>query len=134
ALVPEDGPGLLNRLAQACVREFDSFRAPVTAHERDRRRAAGLTARQEQNLERWGYPYVNEDFRFHMTLTGSLAPADRVRALQFLCSKFAQLAEPNSLTVDQIVIARQNDKASPFQVIRKEVLGHSIYRPQAYFC
>lgn len=134
ALVPETRHALLSRLAQACVREFDRFRAPLIAHDRDRRRAAGLSARQEQNLVRWGYPYVNEDFRFHMTLTGPLATADRARALQFLCEKFERLAGHNSLIVDQIVLARQKDKATPFEVICNGVLGHSIYRPQAYFC
>ena len=33
---------------------------------------AGSPPRQDANLLRWGYPYVLEDFRFHMTLTERL--------------------------------------------------------------
>lgn len=132
ALVPKNSRPLLDRLAQACVQEFDRFRSPMTGPERERRLAAGLSARQIGNLERWGYPYVLEDFRFHMTLTGSLPLSERSRALQFLCNKFEQMSGAMSLTVDQIVLARQIDKSAPFQVIRQGALGQSPYRPYAY--
>ena len=63
-------------LAQACVETFEPFRAPLAEEELARRRAVPLSARQEANLERWGYPYVAEDFRFHMTLTARLFGAE----------------------------------------------------------
>jgi hypothetical protein len=66
----------LNALAARCVMELDSFRRPATEAELERRRR-GLTARQEALLQRWGYPYVLEEFRFHLTLTGPLAPEER---------------------------------------------------------
>jgi hypothetical protein len=34
--------------------------------------AAGLNQSQVANLDRWGYPYLFADFRFHMTLTGKV--------------------------------------------------------------
>ena len=77
ALVPDARSPHVDRLAQVCVQELDSFRAPLIEPERGRRLAADLTAGQIENLERWGYPYVAEDFRFHMTLTSSLAPPER---------------------------------------------------------
>ena len=50
-------------LAQACV---ESLRRLSGALEREgdlaRRRAAGLTPRQDANLLRWGYPYVDRRF------------------------------------------------------------------------
>src|SRR3546814_16854276 len=55
-----------------CVRAFDRFRAPPSETALARRRAAGLSARQEANLQAWGYPYVMEDFRLHFTLTGRI--------------------------------------------------------------
>lgn len=134
ALVPKSPRPLLDRLAQACVREFDRFRAALTTQERERRLAADLSARQIENLDRWGYPYVFEDFRFHMTLTGSLAPPERQRVLQFLCDKFEQMPGARSLTLDQLVLARQMHSAAPFQVIRQASLGHSALRPYAYSC
>jgi hypothetical protein len=130
--VPETACAPLDRLAQACVREFDRFRAPMSAPERARRMAARLTARQIEHLERWGYPYVFEDFRFHMTLTGPLAPPKRARVLQLLCDQFEQSTDSRSLTIDRIVIARQMQSGAPFQVVREALLGHSVCRPFAY--
>ncbi|MGR3374588.1 DUF1045 domain-containing protein [Pseudooceanicola nanhaiensis] len=74
ALTPAGGTGALSSLAAACVEGLDDFRAPAPEAELARRRARGLTQRQEENLLRWGYPYVMQDFRFHMTLSGRLAP------------------------------------------------------------
>ena len=72
ALVPEGATSKLERLAARVVTELDHFRAPATAQELSKRRAAQLTPAQDANLERWGYPYVLDAFRFHMTLTGKL--------------------------------------------------------------
>jgi putative phosphonate metabolism protein len=134
ALVPKSPRPLLDRLAQACVREFDQFREPMSAPERARRLAGGLSARQVENLERWGYPYVLNDFRFHLTLTGSLSRPERSRALRFLCDKCEQMPRAMSLTIDWIVLVRQIDKSAHFQVIRQGALGQSPSRPYAYSC
>lgn len=72
ALAPEVTDPSLQALAAACVQGLDMFRKPSTAEERGKRREAGLSARQEHNLLVWGYPYVMEDFAFHLTLTGPL--------------------------------------------------------------
>lgn len=66
----------LGALAAACVRDLDPFRAPATAGELDKRRAAGLSPAQEAYLTAWGYPYVLDQFRFHVTLTGKLPKAE----------------------------------------------------------
>ncbi|MDE4098262.1 DUF1045 domain-containing protein [Phaeobacter gallaeciensis] len=62
----------LNALAAACVRDLDAFRAPAPEAELARRRANGLSPEQDQNLVTWGYPYVLDQFRFHITLSGKL--------------------------------------------------------------
>ncbi|NVK16998.1 MAG: DUF1045 domain-containing protein [Rhodobacteraceae bacterium] len=72
ALRPTGDQYELNKLAANCVTEFDRFRAPLSTADMDRRRAAGLTSEQDENLTRWGYPYVFSQFRFHITLTGKL--------------------------------------------------------------
>lgn len=64
----------LRRLADACVRELDAFRAPMDDAELARR-SAGLADTQRELLARWGYPQVFDHWRFHMTLSDSL-PAD----------------------------------------------------------
>lgn len=72
ALVPEGDQSGIARVAAACVTELDAFRAPAGEAELARRRKAGLSARQEELLRQWGYPYVLEEFRFHLTLSGRL--------------------------------------------------------------
>ena len=82
AVVPSEPSAELADLAAAAVEALDPFRAPPTEAELARRRKARLTERQEALLMQWGYPYVMEEFRFHMTLTGRLDPkaADQARA------------------------------------------------------
>ena len=72
ALRPLGDESALNALAAACVRDLDAFRAPAPEAELARRRANGLSPEQDQNLVTWGYPYVLDQFRFHITLTGKL--------------------------------------------------------------
>ncbi|HET7408896.1 MAG TPA: DUF1045 domain-containing protein [Paracoccaceae bacterium] len=78
ALVPSGACEPLSALADHCVETFHDFAAEPPEAELDRRRP-GLTGRQEQLLGRWFYPYVFDEFRFHLTLTGALEPeiADR---------------------------------------------------------
>lgn len=76
ALCPVGNQTALNALAAACVTDLDRFRAPASEAELTRRRTSGLTPAQDENLSRWGYPYVLDAFRFHITLTGKLPKAE----------------------------------------------------------
>jgi putative phosphonate metabolism protein len=111
----------LEGLAADCVREFDSFRAPLTSEDRARRNPSMLTARQCSHLDRWGYPYVMEDFRFHMTLTGRLGDAKRAAIRTILQERFAVL-EITTLSIDRIALFRQDDADSRFRIVRHCVL------------
>lgn len=73
----------LNALASTAVAKLDAFRAPLTTAELERRRKSRLSPRQEDLLTQWGYPYVMEEFRFHITLTGKMprAQAEQTHAL-----------------------------------------------------
>lgn len=84
ALRPVADSAPLQALARRCVTELQRFAAPPTDAEIAQRRRAGLTPEQDAMLLRWGYPYVLDSFRFHLTLTGRLAtlPPPRVAALQ----------------------------------------------------
>ncbi len=72
ALVPRQRCTSLHGLADACVRQLHPCAAPLPPSEIARRRGCGLTVRQEDMLAQWAYPYVFEDFAFHITLTGAL--------------------------------------------------------------
>lgn len=112
----------IDALARACVREFDRFRAPPTEAELAWRRRPGLNARQETMLTRWGYPYVFDEFRFHLTLTGQLGDDDRARVAAALAPHVAPLcAAP--LPVGSVCLYRQMDRETPFTVIRRFAFG-----------
>jgi hypothetical protein len=117
AIVPSGSEPAVDRLAGACVTAFDRFRAPLHAHDRARRLAAGLSARQAQNLECWGYPYVFEDFRLHLTLTGRL-PAERQEiVLPFLRESYSALCGAAAIRVDRIAMLRQDRPDARFVVL-----------------
>ena len=72
AFMPHDQPESLSALAADLVRELDCHREPLTEEEMSRRRSANLTESQDLLLQKYGYPYVLEEFKFHMTLTGNI--------------------------------------------------------------
>ena len=116
AVVPAEPPAGLIRLAADCVSAFDDARAPLTAEDRSRRNPSMLTAQQLDHLDRWGYPYVMEDFRFHMTLTGRLA-ADRRKAIMAMLQERFALLDLGSLSIDRIALFRQNNADSNFRIV-----------------
>ena len=132
AMVPAVPSRDIDRLAARCVKEFDSFRTPLTAGERTRRLGAGLTAEQIALLDRWGYPYVFDQFRFHITLTGALDPDRRAAAMSVLTSALQDYPGATDLVIDRIVVARQDDATAPFRVMATVTLGHPVHRPFAY--
>lgn len=77
ALVPKTQCPGLNQLAFDWVRLLDPYRAPADEAELERRRAAGLSEAENEMLQKWGYPYVDKCFRFHITLTGKLNAKER---------------------------------------------------------
>jgi len=105
-------------LHAACVRDFEPFRAPLSDHDLARRRKAPLTAEQDARLAAWGYPYLFEDFRFHMTLTGQIRDETlRARVLEALRDHFA--AETGPHPFDGIAVFKQADRAQPFNIVQR---------------
>ncbi|AWL92155.1 DUF1045 domain-containing protein [Bradyrhizobium ottawaense] len=116
AVIPAEPVEALQQLAADCVREFDSFRAALSAGDRARRKPEKLSERQRDYLDRWGYPYVMEEFRFHMTLTGRLDAERRGPILEMLRPRFATLGL-DTLAIDRIALFRQDDAAARFHIV-----------------
>jgi 2'-5' RNA ligase len=106
----------LEQLAADCVTAFDPFRAPLTPDDRARRNPQRLTPRQVEYLDRWGYPYVMEEFRFHMTLTGRLDETRRQGVIAMLRERLARLGL-GELAIDRIALFRQDDAEMRFGII-----------------
>lgn len=121
ALQPRAHVPALDTLAAEVVRNFDGFRAPLTEAELARRRAARLNPAQEANLRHWGYPYVLDEFRFHMTLTGRLPLVDRAAIRAALAPHLdAVLAAP--FAIDALSLMGE-DAHGYFHLIHRQTLS-----------
>lgn len=122
ALIPTGPLEEIGALAMRCVSYFDLLRAPPTPAELARRRQAGLSERQETLLQRWGYPHTEEQFRFHMTLSDSLAQADAdtVDALRMAAETcFGNAAPHGPMSIDNLAIFREDGPGAPFRLWRR---------------
>ena len=117
ALIPSDGSQDLDCLAADCIRTFEPFRAPLTTADRERRLKTQLSPQQIENLDHWGYPYVFDEFRFHMTLTGRLPVTEIDNALASLRELYCPIDQP--VDFDGIAICEQPDRSSRFFVRRR---------------
>jgi len=123
ALVPGERCAALQDFSDRCVVEFDEFRRPAGEAELARRRAAGLSQRQENLLLRWGYPYVLEQGRFHLTLTGRVKEArERAVILDELRRRFMAFVD-RPLAVRDLCVFRQPAPGRPFTVLARFRLG-----------
>jgi hypothetical protein len=117
ALMCESAPPTLEQLAADCVTAFEAFRRPLSAPDHARRLKAQLSERQIAHLDAWGYPFVFEEFAFHMTLTGRLGGEDRcivLGALRELFAPFVTLSE-----IDAITILVQPSRDAAFHILKR---------------
>lgn len=122
AVIPAEPVNALAQFAADCVREFDSFRAALTAEDRARRKPEKLSERQRDYLDRWGYPYVMEEFRFHMTLTGRLDTERRGPILEMLRGRFSSL-RLGALAIDRLALFKQDEAKARFRIIGEWTLA-----------
>lgn len=115
ALVPEEPVARLNQLANDIVVAFDRFRAPPSAKETARRNPEKMSVSERRNLEQWGYPYVFDDFRFHMTLTNPVAEPDREKISQML-SEFLEPVLEEPVEINNIALFIEAEHGAPFEV------------------
>ena len=62
----------MDQLATNLVVGLDDLRQPPDESEIAKRASVGLTKQKHLLLKKWGYPYVLEEFRFHLTLSDAL--------------------------------------------------------------
>ena len=122
ALVPDDPENQIPGLAEKCMRAFDNFRLAPGKQELDRRRQAGLTDIQEQLLLRWGYPFVMEEFRFHLTLSDKLEGMDLIR-YQALLEKHCNGLCKEPFVIDEIALLGDPGQGGKFEEISRYKLS-----------
>jgi len=112
----------VSEFAGKCVGAFDRFRASLSEEEIARRRPDTLTDPQKNLLDRWGYPYVMNEFRFHMTLTGDPPSSERALFMEELKRRFGFLDQAPA-SIDDICVFRQQTPESDFIAMGRYPLG-----------
>ena len=118
ALVLSEASAPMQALENDIIRTFHRFRAPPTPAEHIRRQAGTHTPRQEELLREWGYPFVLDEFRFHMTLSCELDQPERGDLQRALARLAAPLcAAP--LAVTGIALFEQAAHGAHFMLTRR---------------
>lgn len=114
----------LQDFAAHVVEAFEPFRAPMTIKDRAARAGKGLSERQLELLDGYGYPYVFEQFQFHMTLTDRLGEADAADIAQAATTWFAPvLDEP--VVLDRLSLFHEPEAGKPFRRVADFKLGRT---------
>jgi len=127
ALVPAQPSPALQQLAEDCVRGLHPLALPLSEAELKRRTGTGLTARQAELLHAWAYPYVMEQFQFHMTLSGSLknvAPEVKEALKAAAQEWFAPLLQ-QGMDIDAVTWFAQDQKNGDFRWVEHFELSAS---------
>lgn len=122
ALTPVAPSLEIDRLAGHVVEALEPFRADLDEEELARYSASGLTPSEKAMLQAWGYPYVFETFRFHMSLTGPVAKQDRAAVYRAVESLFAPLLS-RPLVIDRLQLFVEENRGGNFQVRFSAPLG-----------
>lgn len=121
ALTPDGDAAGLQALAAEVVAGLDAARAPLTEAEVQKRRPERLSVDQRDLLDRWGYPYVMGEFRFHLSVSGSLAPADLDR-LHPLAEAYFAPHLPRPLDIAELCLFGEAEDGR-FHLVSRHRLG-----------
>ncbi len=114
----------LSALAAETVQTLLVLRQPPDEAEKEKRRAANLSSRQEKILQKWGYPYLMEEYRFHLSLTGKIDDEGEIPALlQDLKEIFAAAAQEQMHFAELCLCVEEN--GAPLRLLRRFPLGQA---------
>ncbi|HTR16611.1 MAG TPA: DUF1045 domain-containing protein [Acetobacteraceae bacterium] len=120
--VVEAGPSpALRALADAAVEGVDRHRLPPDTAELAKRRRIPLSVTEDAMLQRWGYPYVFDTWRFHMTLSRRLTDEELAVFHPAAAAHFAgALAAPRRVTeLCVFTQAASADGPAPFLIAER---------------
>lgn len=120
ALTPQGCEAALLESAALVVETTNDLRAPLTDTEIARRRPETLSSRQRALLARWGYPFVMEEFRFHLTLTDRLSATEAAPVQAALAAHFAPVL-PRPFVVEDLCLFGE-DEAGRFHLLHRYAL------------
>jgi len=116
ALTPDAEEPALRAFAALCVRQFEPFRAPLSEADLERRRMSGLSPKLDAYLTDWGYPYIFDEFRFHMTLSNKLENDTDAGCLAAAARIHFAGVTGRPRTCAQFALYTEQERGAPFQV------------------
>ena len=122
ALVPDQVYPELQAFAARVVQDFEPFRAPLSAADIARRKPETLPEPERTYLHDWGYPYVFDAFRFHMTLTGPVPAERQDEVAAHLETRFSSLIG-GPLPVRGLALCIEPERGAPFRVLTLAALS-----------
>lgn len=117
-LVLAAGKAEIDWLAAQCVTQFDSFRAPLDASDRDRRILGDYSGQETIFLEEFGYPYVLSAFEFHVTLAGPLN-GEEIELVERVLAPHVAPFTGHPLKIDSLSLLGEPENGSAFQLISR---------------
>jgi 2'-5' RNA ligase len=123
ALRPEGGVSHINSTAAACVKALHSFAQPLGEADLVRRRLAPLTAAQNQLLLKWGYPYVFDEFDFHLSLTGRLDGMSDAAKEAWQHAAQTHFAHLSVCRFERLALFVEPERGADFQLFDHVALG-----------
>lgn len=103
ALTLDGEMAAISALAARVVEGTDTLRAPLTGDDITRRNPDQLTTRQRDLLYGWGYPFVMDEFRFHLTLTDRLA-AEQIGAAHSAAQAYFSAVTPRPFVIEDLCL------------------------------
>jgi len=127
ALVPSQPSQELHKVAEQCVRDLHALTLPLSETELQRRTGAGLTARQKELLHAWAYPFVMDQFQFHLTLSGSLQDVEShvKQNLKAAAQEWFAPLLKEGLEIDAVTWFSQDQKNGDFRWVERFELSTS---------
>jgi hypothetical protein len=115
ALRPSGDSAVIDPLAAACLQALEPLRAPL-AEEVFCKHADGFDAVELDLLARYGYPYVLDHYRFHMSLS---APATEPEEQILRDELMRHAATWSTARVDALSICREAAPGADFEQIER---------------
>lgn len=124
-LCPARQDVMLSAFAGDCVMHFDTFRAPLSLEERNRRCKQQLSALEKKYLLTWGYPYVLDCFKFHITLTERIEDSAKREYVGSILQDIFAPVIGTPLAMDNISLFVEPEPGHPFSYVKHYSLGQA---------
>ena len=123
ALTPVTSSVALEDLAAKCVRVFEAFRVPLSPEMVAHYMRNKLTVHQTQMLEHWGYPYVMEEFRFHVSITDRIDDNSERNAMLKAVQVMAGDVINKPIVVRDLSVFHQVERDQPMMLLERIPFG-----------